>query len=87
MDTKISWGNAVSTRSGRMTSPAPRGPSSTTDRAVSNALRRLHKWLHAEALLESAGNDYLQNFVRRMDPSHLSRADIDILNRILWDQP
>jgi hypothetical protein len=54
------------------------------DRQTTNTIKRLNEWSHAEAIKETAGNDYQQTLLKAIDPKKMSQADQDTVTSLLF---
>jgi len=81
----IESGMCLVSKSGRLLSKAPK-IDVTTDRRATATLKRLHGWLHAEALAEAehSGCRYHRTLVVAIDPKAPSQSDQDTLNELLF---
>lgn len=70
-------------QSGRILHPPVLRPI-TSSRTADNALRKIDEWLMAEALAEAQGNDYITTQLRGINVRHVSPADRDMLNLVLF---
>jgi len=70
-------GEQVKTKSGRLTEPVPKGPSSRGNRAIQNALNRLDTWLLKEGILEASalGNEWLVDIYKGINPKRMTEAE------------
>lgn len=78
---KISTGVILKSKSGRELSPVPK-IDCTTDRKITNSLKRMFNWMKDEAIKEC--NDFVKPIVSRMNPDKMSNADVSFLNDILF---
>ena len=82
-------GETTTTSSGRTTSPAPKGSTGSSNRAWTNALRRMDAWLLAEGLAEAKHRgdlqgEWLTGMWAHLDAKHMTIAERDTLNDYLF---
>lgn len=81
----IGEGDIFRTQSGRYTAPAPR-IDGTSDRRTTNSIQRMNEWLLSEAKYEAEAtdNEFVLTLLRGVNTRHMSQADQDTINMVLW---
>lgn len=82
-------GAPVYTVTGRSTSLVPNGPSTSSDRAIAAALKRVDSWLRKEAIAESVSrnDDFNRDQFRRINPKRMTVAEREGINMYLFKKP